>query len=74
MNVDEELEAALAGYYRGKIQMVRQKSFPQRAVRCWHCPELWCPILGGIQGHGWALGSLSWGHPAHNRRLGLDGL
>jgi len=33
-----------------------------------------CPIPGGTQGHGWALGSLSWwGHPAHSRSWNLVG-
>ena len=30
-----------------------------------HSSELWCPIPGGARGHGWALGSPSWGHTAH---------
>jgi len=30
-----------------------RKSFPQRAVRRWHCcPELWVPIPGDTQSHG----------------------
>jgi len=42
---------------------VRNKFFTRRAVRPWHCcPErCGCPIPGGVQSHGWALGSLNWG-------------
>jgi len=36
---------------------VRRKFHTQRAVRQWHgCPELWVPIPGGAQGHGWGPG------------------
>jgi len=54
---------------------IRMKFFTQRAVRPWHCyPEkCGCPIHGSAQGHGWALGSLSWrGQPAHSRRVGAQ--
>jgi len=48
---------------QGRVRLyIRRKSFPQRAVMPRHCcPELWVPIPGGAPGHGWALGSLSWG-------------
>ena len=48
---------------QGRVRLyIRRKSFPQRAVMPRHCcPELWVPISGGAPGHGWALGSLSWG-------------
>ena len=39
---------------------MRKQSFPQRAVRRWHCcPELGVPIPGGAHGHGWSPGQLS---------------
>jgi len=55
---------------KGKFRCLRQKSFSQREVGRWQCPELWCPIPGGAWGHGWALGSLSWGHSAHGEGVG----
>ena len=49
---------------------VRRRFSTPRVVRPWHCcPEkCGCPIPGGTEGHGWALGSLSWGwgeQPTH---------
>jgi len=43
-------------------------------VRPGHCcPELWVPIPGGNQGHGWALSSLSWGTASTRQGWGWRG-
>lgn len=56
----------------GKLRSdARRKFSTPRAGRCQHCcMELCCSSAGGAQGHGWVLGSLSWGQAAH---AGWDG-
>lgn len=42
-------------------------------VRLSHRPELWCPLPGAAQGHGWGLGSPSWWGAPNPRQRGSGG-
>lgn len=50
------------------------KFFTMKAVRrCTAAQSRGCPLPGGVPGHGWAMGSLSWGQSAL-AGMGLGGL